>query len=68
MLRRMVIINYNKCRPPSCDSGICAAAAACPRNLLKQEAPYEVPLPSPSVCPDCAKCVLACPLKAIELK
>ena len=67
MPRQMVTVSYNKCRPQYCAGGICAAALACPRNLLKQEAPYEVPMPSPSACPDCSKCVLACTFKAIEL-
>ena len=67
MPRKMVIVDYNKCRPEYCDNGICAAALACPHKLLKQEAPYEIPMPSPSICKDCAKCVLACPFRAIEL-
>ena len=67
MPKQMVAVNYNKCRPQSCDSGICAAALACPHRLLIQEEAYQIPLPAPSACPDCARCVLACPLKAIEL-
>lgn len=63
----MVVVHYSKCHPEHCDKGICAAVLTCPRNLLKQEAPYEVPMPAPSLCPGCAKCVLACPFKVIQL-
>ena len=68
MSRRMVVVDYNKCRPQHCDNGICAAALACPRRLLEQEAPYEIPMPSPVACSDCAKCILACPLRAMEFR
>jgi len=67
MPKKMAVVNYHKCRPEQCDSGVCAAVSACPRKLLKQEAPHEAPMPSPYACQNCAKCVLACPLKAIEL-
>ena len=67
MPKKMVIINYPKCRPELCDSGICVAALACPHKLIRQEEPYEVPMPDPTVCWGCAECFIACPLKAIEL-
>ena len=67
MPKRMVFVNYDKCHPEQCDSGICKAVLACPHRLLKQEAPYEVPMPYQSLCQDCSGCVLACPSKAIEL-
>ena len=67
MLRKMGVVDYVKCRPEHCDSGVCAAALACPHKLLQQEAPYEAPMPDPFTCRGCAKCVLACPLKAIGL-
>lgn len=44
MPQKMVVVNYNKCRPEYCDNGICAAALVCPHKLLKQEAPYEIPI------------------------
>ena len=50
-----------------CDSGICAAALACSHKLLKQEAPYEIPMPDPSLCQGCGDCVQACPLKAMQI-
>ncbi|MBI4283643.1 MAG: hypothetical protein HY663_04150 [Chloroflexi bacterium] len=68
MPKKMAVVHYGKCHPEHCDSGICVAALACPHRLLKQEAPYEIPMPSPSICQNCARCVLACPLRAIELR
>ena len=67
MPQKMVVVNYTKCHPEHCDNGTCAAVLACPHKLLKQEVPYEAPMPNPSICQGCAKCVVACPLKAIEL-
>lgn len=64
---KMALVNYDVCRPESCDGGICKAALACPRKLLKQEAPYETPMPNPSLCQGCTSCVRACPLKAIRM-
>lgn len=64
---KMALVNYDKCHPESCDCGICAAALACSRKLLTQEAPYETPMTDPSPCKGCGDCVLACPAKAIEL-
>jgi len=69
MSGNIALIDYKKCRPELCDSGSCAAALACPRKLLKQEAGYEVPMPPDvSVCQGCAKCVVACPAKAIQVR
>ena len=67
MPKKTVLIDYNKCHPEQCDSGTCAAVLACPKKLLKQEAPYEPPMPDPAICKGCSECVLACPLKAIRL-
>ncbi len=67
MPRKMAVVDYNNCRPEQCDSGICVAALACPHKFLKQEAPYDVPMPNPLTCKDCARCVLACPLRSIKL-
>ena len=46
---------------------ICVAALACPRKLLKQEQPGEIPMTDPSICQGCADCARACPLKAIQI-
>ncbi|MDP3880395.1 MAG: 4Fe-4S binding protein [Dehalococcoidales bacterium] len=67
MTGKMALVDYKKCLPELCDSGTCAAVLACPHRLLKQEMPYEAPMPDPSVCRGCAKCVVACPLKAIQI-
>ena len=64
---KMALVDYKKCHPGKCDSGICKAALACSHKLLKQEAPYEIPMMDPSLCQGCGDCVRACPLKAIEI-
>jgi len=67
MPTKIALIDYDKCRPEYCDSGICRAVLACPRKLLKQELPYEAPMSHTSLCQGCAKCVVACTLKAVQL-
>jgi len=67
MPKKMALINFNKCHPEKCESGICVAALACSYKLLKQEAPYEIPMTDPFLCRGCAECVRACPFKAIEI-
>jgi Fe-S-cluster-containing hydrogenase component 2 len=64
---KLALVDYKKCDPGGCEGGICVAALACPRKLLQQEAPYEAPMTDPSTCRGCGDCVLACPLKAIEV-
>lgn len=65
MPKRALII-FDKCEPGKCSAeGVCAAAKACPRKLLKQEKPGEIPVPDPSLCQACGDCARACPLKAI---
>ncbi len=67
MPSKMALVDYNKCQPSQCDSGKCAAALACSRRLLTQEALYEPPMTDPSVCRGCGDCVRACPAKAIVI-
>jgi translation initiation factor RLI1 len=67
MPSKMALVDYEKCLPEKCDSGICAAALACSHKLLKQEAPYEIPMADPFLCRGCGDCVRVCPLKAIEI-
>ncbi len=64
---KMALVNYNRCLPAQCDSGICAAALACPHRLLKQEALYEAPMPDPALCRGCGDCVRACPRQAVMI-
>jgi len=67
MLRKMALLDYNKCRPGACTGGICAAARVCPSGLLRQEMPYAMPEPEPSACRACGDCVRACPQKALQI-
>jgi ATP-binding cassette, sub-family E, member 1 len=67
MPRKIALVSYDKCNPDSCEHGVCAAAAACTRRLLKQEAPREAPMPHPTLCRGCGDCVRACPFGAIQI-
>jgi len=64
---KIALVDYNRCHPEKCNYGICTAAAACPRKLLRQEAAFEIPMTDPAICQGCADCVPACPLKAIKI-
>jgi hypothetical protein len=50
---KMALVNYIKCYPEKFDSDICAAVLAWSHKLLKQEAPYEISMPDPSLCHGC---------------
>ncbi|TRZ48694.1 MAG: hypothetical protein D4S01_09835 [Dehalococcoidia bacterium] len=67
MPSKMALVDYNKCHPEKCDSGLCAAVQACTHKLLKQEASYQRPMTDPSVCQGCGDCARACPLNAIQI-
>ena len=67
MPKARAMIDFGKCHPDKCEKGICIAVAACEYKLLKQEAPFGIPLPNPSLCRGCGKCALACPYKAIVM-
>jgi translation initiation factor RLI1 len=68
MPKKVAAIDYAKCFPERCDLGVCVAMAECEHGCLKQEAPYETPEINPAKwCHSCAKCVKACPLKAIRM-
>ena len=64
---KMALIDFAKCHPEQCDSGVCVAVAACTHKLLKQEALYEMPMTDPAICQGCGDCVRACPLKALKI-
>ncbi len=64
---KVALLVFDKCQPGSCDGGVCAAAAACPHKLIKQEAPRETPELDPFLCRGCGTCVLACPNKALMI-
>ena len=65
MASKMVLVNFDKCRPENCENGLCKAAKACNYKLLRQENSYEIPMADTLVCRGCGDCVRACPLKAI---
>lgn len=67
MPRKTALVVFPKCHPEQCEGGVCAAALACPRKLLKQERPGEIPMTDPALCRGCADCAHACPLKAITV-
>ena len=67
MAGKLVLVDYSKCDPTQCDGGVCTAALACPRKVMGQEAPYEVPMPPSVLCKGCAECTRHCPLKAVGL-
>ena len=67
MTSKMALVDFPKCHPEECGDGICVAVLACPRKLLKQEQPGEIPMTDPSICQGCADCARACPLKAIQI-
>ncbi|MBC8336923.1 MAG: 4Fe-4S binding protein [Anaerolineales bacterium] len=65
MPRKTVAVNYRACEPEKCEDGICLAALVCEKNILIQEAPYEMPDTKASSCLSCAICVQACPQDAV---
>jgi translation initiation factor RLI1 len=65
---KMALVDFPKCHPEKCGDGICLAAQACPRKLLKQEKPGEIPMTDPAICKGCGDCARACPLKAIRVE
>ena len=67
MARKTALVDYNKCHPEECNSGVCNAAQACTLKLLQQEAPYSMPMADPFSCRACGDCLKACPLGAIQI-
>jgi len=67
MPEKVALVDFGKCYPEKCGEGTCAAVLACPRKLVKQEAPYEIPMFHPSTCKGCSECVTACLLKAVQI-
>ncbi|MBI4281948.1 MAG: 4Fe-4S binding protein [Chloroflexi bacterium] len=61
------ILDEPRCRPQNCADGLCAARMQCPVKAIWQETPFEVPFLSGGRCNGCARCVAACPLKAIYM-
>jgi len=67
MSKPKAMIDYSKCHPERCDTGVYAAVAKCPLKVLKQDAPWEVPYTLQDFCVGCGKCSIACPFKAIKI-
>jgi translation initiation factor RLI1 len=65
--RPVAVLDYSKCHPEKCDSGICVAVDACPVKVIKQEAPYELPEIAQHMCVGYEYCVKVCPLDAIRM-
>ena len=67
MPKRTILVDYQACDPKQCANGICMASLACPRKVLIQEAPYEMPDINTSMCLSCALCMRACTKGAIHM-
>ncbi|MDP2953703.1 MAG: 4Fe-4S binding protein [Chloroflexota bacterium] len=62
------ILKEECCHPAQCNRGLCQARQECPVKALWQEEPFAVPFLSGGRCNGCAKCVAACPMKAIYME
>lgn len=67
MSGKVALVIFEKCHPEKCNKGVCVATLACPHKLIKQEAPYDIPMFHPSTCQGCGECTRACPLEAIKI-
>ena len=68
MPSKIAMVDFNKCQPEQCENGMCLAAKACDKKLMKQLEPYEPPMTHASMCKACSDCVKACPFDAISMK
>jgi translation initiation factor RLI1 len=67
MPNKIAVVDYRRCHPEECENGVCLAVLACPKKILSQEEPFEIPDPLPTICLSCGKCVQACPMEAVLL-
>ena len=67
MPKPKAVIDYSKCHPEKCDTGVCAAVSECPYGILIQDAPWEIPYTLQDFCVGCDKCSIACPFKTIKI-
>lgn len=68
MPKKRAAVDYMKCHPEECDSGMCHAVNACEYGYLFQEELYEMPEVNPAKwCRGCNECVNACPFDAIRM-
>ena len=61
------VLLAERCDPIHCQEGVCVAGKTCPIKAFWQDEPNTVPFLSGARCHGCSKCIVACPLKAIEL-
>ena len=69
-MNKYCVVDFTICDPTRHDpeTGICIAMAACTRNILEQEDPFDAPfLISNAMCTGCGKCVSACPIDALSV-
>lgn len=67
MPKPKAIIDYTRCHPERCDTGVCVAIDECPHEVLMQDAPWEVPYVVQKFCVGCGKCSIVCPFRAIKI-
>lgn len=63
---QVIVLDAARCRPGLCPQGRCQARRRCPIKAIYQEAPYERPFLG-GLCNGCAKCLGACPQRALRL-
>jgi len=68
MPSKIAMVDFNKCQPDMCENGVCTAAKACEKKLMKQLERYEPPMTKGSMCKACSDCVKACPFGAVRIK
>ncbi|MBI2866170.1 MAG: 4Fe-4S ferredoxin [Chloroflexi bacterium] len=62
------VLDETRCQPSQCPEGRCLARRHCPVKALWQEEPFATPFLSGGKCNGCAKCVPACPPRAIIMR
>ena len=68
MAKKMPALDYARCDPEACTSGVCVAALECEYGSLVQHDPYEQPEINPAKwCHSCSKCAVVCPRQAIRM-
>ena len=64
---KRAIVDFRECDPKQCPDGVCTAVLACPRKVMTQDAPYEIPMPPMAACRGCAECEIHCPRGAVKV-